>query len=135
VGLLKKSRFSSKRHRGPIARATNTLKSGTFVGRAILPADFLNSPTVTYYCLHGEAAMPRDKSCVPGTPEAPQSGRYGARNRYWRSSERPTANRSEVQDAAYAYPHANVSPALRIRTDLTGNGRKVVPDFALYRCS
>ena len=49
VGLLKKPILSSKRHRGLIARATNALKSETVVGRAILPADFFNSPAVPAY--------------------------------------------------------------------------------------
>jgi hypothetical protein len=49
VGLLKKWRFGSKRHRGLIARATKAKKNETFTGRAILPADFFNSPAVPYY--------------------------------------------------------------------------------------
>ena len=41
--MLKKPRFSSKRHRGLTARATNASKNETYAGRAILPADFFNS--------------------------------------------------------------------------------------------
>jgi len=48
---LKKSHFSAKRHRGLIARATNASKNESFVGRAILPVDFFNSPTGTHFSL------------------------------------------------------------------------------------
>ena len=55
MGLLKKSHFLPKLHRGSpgchwqpsVSPRYKRTKEETFVGRAILPADFFNSPTVS----------------------------------------------------------------------------------------